>query len=477
MPTSRFSVQETYRPTHRDLLLLPFCDGKKACFERERLPAALRGVKPPEGEGGSATVFAGRLGGKEVLARAVRLDAESSSVAEELKSAVAEALRLAEREKLARVALLLDGCGEECLLAAREGAELGGYVFDKYLEKRKSPLSVVAVARRSGAALREAGAIFSCVNFARDVLNEPPCAVNPPTLAREFARAARGTGLKVTVWDEKRLARERCGGILAVGGGSAHRPRLVIGEYRPRGAKRHLCLVGKGVTFDTGGYCLKPGAGQLGMKLDMGGAAMMFGAALALAKLRAKLRLTVLTPLVQNDISAGAYHVQDILRTRSGKTVEVGNTDAEGRLILADALALAGEREPDYIIDAATLTGACVVALGEGIAGAFGNDPELTLGVIAAGARAGECFWELPLHRPYLKQLRSDIADTSNMGGKWGGAINAALFLSQWVAKKTKWLHLDIAGPGMDCEQSGQFGKGARGFGVKTMVEFARSLE
>lgn len=258
--------------------------------------------------------------------------------------------------------------------------------------------------------------------------------------------------------------------------GSAHGPKLIIGEYRPRGASMHLVLVGKGITFDTGGYCLKPASSQIGMKYDMGGAAAVLGAGMAMAALKLPIRLTVLAPLAENDISSSAYHTTDIIQMRSGRSVQVDNTDAEGRLILADALTLACERKPDWIIDAATLTGACCVALGEDIAGLFGDNEELNETLIKCGGECGEHFWPLPLHMPYMEELKTVSADCRNIGGKWGGALTAALFLKKFVDDEVPWIHLDIAGPAVKEEPLGHLGKGAKGFGVKTLVRLGENL-
>ncbi len=480
MPTSRCTINARYVPADNDLLLLPFVNRKTPCFEPEQLPALPSKVTAPADKGGRRVVFAGRIGRARVIAQAIRLDKEHSTARACMSAAVAEALAEARKQKCARVVIVLHGRDADPVLAAQEGALLGGYKFDKYLSKKAKRIPVALMVKTVNPGLRkklrENPLVFACVNFARDILNEPASSINPPTLAREFRRMGKSSGLRVTVWDEKRLAREGCGAILGVGQGASAKPRLVIGEYRPAGAGKHLCLVGKGVTFDTGGYCLKPSASQVGMKYDMGGAAMMFGAACAIARLRIPIRVTVLTPLAENDISGTAYHTCDVLKTRSGKTVEIGNTDAEGRLILADALALAVERKPDWIIDSATLTGACVVALGLDIAGVYGTDAKFVEKLLLAGEAVNEKYWEMPLHMPYLEQLKSTIADTRNTGGKWNGSITGAVFLKQWVPDNVKWLHCDIAGPAIREEPAGHLGKGAKGFGVKSMVELARGL-
>ncbi len=480
MATPSFTTATRYTPRAQDFIVQLFCNERTACFDRKLLPAALSGFKPGKEKGAAKIAFVGTHEKKDLCVYLARLDAEHTPCARTAKKAVAQALEKAKGHECKRVVVLMDGKHAELCAGVQEGALLGGYVFDKYLQKKKKPLPVLLVAPGLKAAqkknLAEAAKVYDHVNFAREVLNEPSNAIDPHTLAAAFRKLAQGTGLKVAVWDRKRLQKESCGGILAVGAGSKVAPRLVIGEYKPAKAKAHLALVGKGVTFDTGGYCLKPGASQSGMKMDMGGAATMFPAACAIAKLKLPIRVTVYTPLVRNDISSTAYHVNDILRMRAGKTVQVDNTDAEGRLILADALALAGEKKPDCIVDAATLTGACVVALGEDIAGVYGTDPEFTRTLLAAADEAGEHAWEMPLHRPYAEQLKTPLADCKNIGAKWGGSITAALFLHQFVPEGMKWIHLDIAGPGIKEEPLEHLGKGAKGWGVKTVVALARKL-
>ncbi|MBK9120830.1 MAG: leucyl aminopeptidase [Phycisphaerales bacterium] len=482
MAVPTFTVSGTYRPVRGDFILLPYRDSKDALFDAGVLPEPLRtAVRPASKAGGTQTVFRGVVGQVDVLARSVRLDGVHVPAVEQWQRAVAKAVADAEPEGAARVVALLDCVEPEWVCAAQEGALLGGYAFDRYLKEKANPTPVlVVVAAGSEAAAKRAlgnsAIICRYVNQARDVLNEPPNVINPVTLAREFARVGAAAGLRVSVWDDKRLARERCGALLAVGQGAVAKPRLVIGDYQPRAARGHLCLVGKGITYDTGGYGLKPADAQVGMKYDMGGAAAVFAAACAIAELKLPLRVTVLTPLAENAVSGEAYLTTSILTTRSGRTVEVHHTDAEGRLILADALALAVERRPDWIVDAATLTGACMVALGEDIAGVYGNEPRFTQQLIAAGRAVGELYWELPLHAPYEEHLKATVADGKNIGVRWGGSITAALFLQQWITEGQRWIHCDIAGPGCKEEPLGHLGKGAKGFGVKTFVQLASAL-
>jgi len=483
MPTSRLTLSARYKPRSGDYLCLPFLDARTRAGDKLALPRWITDLRPPKCKGGARTAFLGQRGSLDLCVRVVRLDGAELAAKRQLKIAVAGALEQAAALERKRVVVVMDGGRQGLCRAVQEGALLGGYCFTRYLKKKKKPLPVLLAAPGATdglkAVLADDAAVFECTNHARDVLNEPSNVIDPKTLADEYRRAGKAAGLKITVWDAARLGKERCGGILGVGQGAAVKPRLVIGEYGPpAGARKapHLALVGKGVTFDSGGYCLKPPASQIGMKWDMGGAAATFGAACAIARLKLPIRLTVLTPLVRNDISSTAYHTTDILTMRNGMTVQVDNTDAEGRLILADALCLAAERKPDFLLDAATLTGANVVALGEDIAGAFGTDPEFTQRLLAAGAAVGEDFWEMPLYLPYRAMLKTTVADCKNIGKRWGGAITAALFLKQFVPEKMKWIHCDIAGPAGKEDKLQHLGKGAKGFGVKTFVEIARKI-
>ncbi|MGB5106886.1 MAG: leucyl aminopeptidase family protein [Candidatus Zixiibacteriota bacterium] len=481
MAIPKFSLAPTLQLRDGDYLLLPFLDEKKGMIPKTSLAREIQAAAQTNPDaGGALTTFRGKIKGAEILIRTIRLDAKYSDTMREMKKAVASAIADAPKEKCKRVVVSLSDRHVDWMYAVHEGAILGGYIFDKYLSKKAQPLSVVVAGIRSNTAiskkLKENEVIFECVNSARDLLNEPPNVMNPPVLAREFQKLGRRSGLKVTVWDEKRLLKERCGGTYGVGIGAKAKPRMVIAVYTPRGAKKHLCLVGKGVTYDTGGYGIKPAASQIGMKYDMGGAAMMFGAACAISRLKLPIKVTVITPLAENDISGESMHTSAVLTTRSGKTIEVEHTDAEGRLILADGLALAGERKPDWIIDSATLTGACVVALGEEIAGLFSNDSALAQNIVDSGSKEGELYWELPLFMPHSKKIRTTIADVKNRGDAWGGAITAAVFLKEWVSDDAKWAHLDIAGPGGKENPLDHLGKGAKGFGIKTIVRLARTL-
>lgn len=482
MPTPKFTIRRSETPRGGDHWLLLYQDEKRTLFPADALPPEVRRVvEPPADRGGCAVAFAGQAGKAKVKAHTARLDAEYYDTNTQARRAVANALSTVRKDKGKRLVVPLKGGPLDLAEAVCEGALAGGYTFDRYLTTKPEQPDVVLVTETADSQALQGRidrrrTICEGVNAARDVLNGPPNVIHPPSLASRYQREGRAAGLTVTVWGEKRLKEEKCGGIVTVGQGAKAGPRLVIGEYKPNRSRGHLCLVGKGVTFDSGGYGLKPAASQIGMKYDMGGAAMMFAAACTIARLKLALRVTVLNPLAENDVSGEAYHTTSIITTRSGRTVEVSHTDAEGRLLLADALTIAGERQPDWIIDSATLTGACVMALGEDIAGVYGTDAKLTKQLIEAGRSEGERFWELPLHMPYGEQLKTTIADCKNTGARYGGSISACVFLKAWVDDAIPWIHCDIAGPAGKEEPLDHLQAGAKGFGVKAIVELARRL-
>jgi leucyl aminopeptidase len=366
--------------------------------------------------------------------------------------------------------------------AVAEGFALGAY---QYLEWKSdataSKLGRVVVIGRGGAAVKaglERGRLVSeATIWARDAVNTPAAQKSPATLAKSAQALLRGKGVKVEVLEGAALKRERLGGVLGVGQGSESLPRLVKMTYSPVGARGLVALVGKGVVFDSGGLSLKTGTGMETMKTDMGGAAAVIGAMSTLKDLGVKTKVVAFTPMVENMPSGKAIRPGDVLKIRNGKTVEVLNTDAEGRLILADGLSLAVEQKPDAIIDLATLTGACVVALGEKIAGLMTSNDSWGDQVRAAADRAGEQVWPLPLPDAYNKLIESEIADLKNIGtGGYGGALTAGLFLRAFVGD-VPWAHLDIAGPARAPADDGVYVRGGTGFGVRTLVELLRTFE
>lgn len=365
--------------------------------------------------------------------------------------------------------------------ALAEGIGLGTYKFLRYKgEGEPSKLRRVTIVGDGGAkvrsALQRAARVAEAVAWARDLVNEPSAGKSPADIAALARKVGRASGLEVEVLSGAKLAAQRLGGVIGVGQGSERPPRFVRLSYEPAGAKATVALVGKGVVFDSGGLSIKPASGMETMKTDMSGAAAVIAAMSALRDLDVKVRVVGYCPLVENMPSGSAIRPGDVLRMRNGKTVEVLNTDAEGRLILADALAMASEAKPDAIVDLATLTGACMVALGEKIAGLMGNDDALLEQVRAAAGRSGEPVWPLPLPEEYRKLLDSEVADLKNIsGGSYGGALTAGLFLREFVAGRP-WVHVDIAGPARASNDDGVNPKGGTGFGVRTILELLRDF-
>jgi leucyl aminopeptidase len=285
---------------------------------------------------------------------------------------------------------------------------------------------------------------------------------------------AKETGLKCTVFNKRQIERLEMGGLLAVNRGSSQEPRFVVLEYSPARARKTVCLVGKGITFDSGGISIKPAEKMEEMKFDMCGAATVIGSIQAAARLRLPVRVVAVFAATENLPGGNAYKPGDIITMMSGKTVEIVNTDAEGRMILADALHYAARFKPDHLIDYATLTGACVVALGAEATGLFSTDDELARKLIDAGEQVGERFWRMPAWDEYKEYIRSEWADMKNSGGRWGGAITAAVFLKQFVTCPS-WAHLDIAGTAYS-DDGAKGPRGATGAGVRATVEFLQSL-
>ncbi|MFA5890456.1 MAG: leucyl aminopeptidase [Actinomycetota bacterium] len=367
-----------------------------------------------------------------------------------------------------------------------EGFLLASYRFERYKAKQEGkPNRVESLAiiggktldtRKAKAAFERAAIVVDATNLARDLVNTPSGDKSPAFLA-EQARALGGKGLKVKVFDETELEAKGFGGILAVGRGSAKPPRLVEIRWDPAGATKTVAIVGKGITFDSGGINLKPSEGLDWMKMDMGGAAAVLGVMKAVAVLKPKVAVRGYIASAENMPDGNATRPGDVVRHYGGKTVEVGNTDAEGRLVLADAIVYARERGADLIVDIATLTGACMIAVGHHIFGVMGSSKTDVRRVLDAAERAGEPAWELPLFPGYRSALDSDIADLRNITNKniGGGAITAGLFLKEF-ADDTPWVHLDIAGPAKTDADDFERPKGATGVGVRTLLELVTSL-
>ena len=371
--------------------------------------------------------------------------------------------------------------------ALAEGAILAGYRFGAHKSTGESDRLGALVVAGVGIeqevleeGVRRGAVVAGATCFARDLVNEPPSLMTPQQLGVE-AEAYLGDrdGVTVEVWEEARIEEEALGGLLAVARGSAEPPRLVLARYRPAdpvevdGRVPHIVFVGKGITFDSGGLSLKTPEGMTTMKTDMSGAAAVIAALGACSDLGVRVRVTAIAPVTENMPGGRAQKPGDVLVTRSGRTIEVLNTDAEGRLVLADGLCLAVEEDPDAVVDVATLTGAAVIALGRSIAGLFGNHEGLAGQVHEAADRAGERVWRLPLAQEYQGDIDSEVADMKNIGkAGQAGSVVAALLLERFVDGRP-WVHLDIAGPARSDEDSGVLTKGATGFGVRTLIELA----
>jgi leucyl aminopeptidase len=365
------------------------------------------------------------------------------------------------------------------------GLLLGAYRFDKYLGPEKRPPATLETALlRTSPDLPEAVAtialargqrVASAVAHARDLVNEPAGALTPTALAGDTADRAASVGLGVTVLGPEECRARGMGLFLAVAQGSQQEPRFVHSSWRPAVAKKRVVLVGKGVTFDSGGLSLKTTEGMLEMKADMAGAAAVLSAITVAAEEKLPVEVHALAACTENMPSGTAYKLGDVLRSLSGKTVEINNTDAEGRLTLADALSYGLALEPDIVIDLATLTGACIVALGPHTAGVMTNDDAAAAAWLTAAQDAGEDMWPLPLPSRLVEQLKSEVADLRNTGERWGGALTAGLFLKEFVGNKP-WIHVDIAGPATTNKEWGCYGKGATGFGVASIVQYLRNV-
>ena len=369
--------------------------------------------------------------------------------------------------------------------AVAEGALLNAYRFTRYRSNdvHSGRLRRLVLGRtssgRNGAlarALRRAGTTASAVCLARDLVNEPPSTATASYLSEQAAAHCRGEGLKVDVWGRRRIEQLKMAGLLAVNQGSREEPRFIRMRYRPKGTPRKkVVLIGKGITFDSGGLSLKSARSMETMKLDMAGAAAVIGVMSVLPELAPNAEVVGMVPATDNLPDGGAQKPGDVIRYPNGKTVEVMNTDAEGRLILADALVLAAREKPDCMIDLATLTGACIVALGNELAGLFSNDEELADRLAACGRDAGESLWRLPLAAEYREDIKSHVADIKNVGGGSAGAVTAALFLQEFVGE-VPWAHLDIAGPAFAAKERPTCPKGGTGFGVRTLLNLLRGM-
>lgn len=408
---------------------------------------------------------------------------EKKSFNEEvLRSVTAGLFRNAKAEGLTRISALLPVPPCPGLsTAAAEGAELGVYSFDKYKTKKEEdslpePEEFILYGGDEGG-LALGRLMARSQAFARDLANEPGNKSNPVTFA-EGALQLAVPGLEAEVWDEEKILREGMEGLYSVGKGSATPPRLVHLVWKPGGAPlKKIAFVGKGITFDSGGLNIKPGDFMRSMKADKTGACNVMAILKAAAELKLPVEVHGIVALAENMPGSRSFRPDDILRMKNGKTVEIDNTDAEGRLVLADALSYASELQPDVIIDMATLTGACAVALGNNIAGLFTPDDSLAESLIESGKASGERLWRLPDDDERIfESMKSPVADLVNSGSRYGGAIYAARFLKEFVGEGPAWAHLDIAGVDFNKDERSVYSKGASAFGVRTCIRYLLSL-
>ncbi|MFE7076573.1 leucyl aminopeptidase [Streptomyces sp. NPDC057620] len=472
-----------------DLVVAPGAEAVDKAYDG-RLAGVLETLGASGGEG-EVTKLPAPSGFKAPLVVAVGLgalpDKDDSFSAETLRRAAGVAARALAGTKKAAFALPVSDAADAGAIG--EGVLLGSYAFDAYKEAAKdgkgakngkAPLAEATLlggkARDKAfkAAIERATAVSEELNRARDLINTPPNDLNPEAFAAVAQTAAKEHGIKVQVLDEKALAKGGYGGILGVGAGSASAPRLVKLSYTSSKAKKHLAFIGKGITYDSGGISLKPAGHNETMKCDMSGAAAVFAAVVAAARLGLEVNVTGWLALAENMPSGSATRPGDVLRMYSGKTVEVLNTDAEGRLVLADALAKASEEKPDAIVDVATLTGAMMLALGNRTFGIMANDDAFRSAVHEAAEEVGEAAWPMPLPDHLKKGMDSPTADIANMGERYGGGLVAGLFLKEFVGEGITWAHLDIAGPAFN-EQApfGYTPKGGTGSAVRTLVRLA----
>jgi leucyl aminopeptidase len=452
-----------------------------------------------KGKEGSSTVIynnpgAPGIGAERVLL--VGLGEQKKATSDTLRKAAALAANKAAGMKIKNMAMAIHkafGARFDLGLMARataEGVYNGSYRYDEYVtseeNSRTEKLTVEIIdndtsrVKRLETGLSTGLIIGKAQVYARTLANRPGNVINPPALAEEAKSLAKQTsGLKCEIYDEKQLAKLGMGGVLAVGSGSKNPPRFIVVKYTPKsGASKKLptvALVGKAITFDSGGISIKPAQNMEQMKLDKTGGIAVLAAAKAAAELQLPINLYAFVPSAENMPGGSSYRPGDIVTTYSGKTVEIENTDAEGRMILCDALHYAVKQDCDIIVDIATLTGACMVALGKHKAGLFSNDETIAKQLQKAAQISGESIWALPCGDEYAEEMKSKIADLKNSGGRWGGACTAAAFLRQFVNGK-KWAHLDIAGVDHIDKPTGSINEGASAFGVRLLTTFLINL-
>lgn len=470
--------------TPSGVLFVPqFCDSAKT--KSQLFSKWVKGVRVPEDVGESVAIAPSQSGveGMYIISLGTRSDC-TSEVVRRVGGAIGKLMvKHGSSRATVDAGSVVAGCPKEGVHALCEGIELGAFRFDRHKGNgRKSPqFGVTLLMQKPGkttaAQIRRAQTIASAANEARTLSHEPPNVINPVTLATRAKALAKSAGLKCTVLDDKRMAALKMGAMLAVGQASPTPPRLIVLEYGRVGASKPVVLVGKAITFDTGGYSLKDKQGIVGMKYDKCGGMAVLGAMRAVAALKPKVPVVGIVAAAENMVSGEAYRPNDIIRSMSGKTIEIISTDAEGRLVLADALTYAQKYyKPRAIIDLATLTGGVVVAIGKFRAGLFSNDDRLSRQLQASGERTSERLWPLPLDDEYFELIKGDDSDMKNSGGREAHPVIGGIFLKQFVSSKIPWAHIDIAGVATTDKDQPYCTKGATGFGVRLLCDYLESL-
>ena len=446
----------------------------------------------------SRGVIKGKLGEVAIVHTFGRLPAGIVAVAglgksqdfdvDRIRGVTGEFCRALRKLNCRKIATILHGAGmggiepEVSAEAMVEGALLGLYSFTKYKKPEYADIEEMLIVVREESkvpileqAVGKGKVVAEATSLARDMVNEPANSMTPAQMAEAAREIAHRHGLEFNVFEAEDMEAMGMGALLGVAKGSSQSPKLMVLSYKgDKGSEKALGFLGKGITFDSGGISIKPSEGMGDMKQDMAGAAAVMTALGAIAQLKLRINVTAVIPAAENLPSGTALKPGDVLKAMNNKTIEVISTDAEGRLILADALSYAQKLGLSPLIDLATLTGACRVALGIVYGGLFGNDQDLADRVLSAAERTGERMWQMPMPAEYKDQIKSEVADIKNVGNRYGGAITAALFLAEFV-DNTPWVHIDIAGPASSTKETGYLVKGATGFGVRTLVEFALS--
>lgn len=487
-------VAQLSKRKEAELMAVPFWEKQNRAKEAAPIEKLLHFLSAPleskdfKGKEGEVLLVYGE-GEKEPRFLLVGLGKEEKLSIDSLRRSYSSVVQFCLKKEITKINLVLPNIVElrrisveECLKGVCEGILLSNYQWHQKTVEAGSKLlksvTLIGVLPKMLPLIQEFEQVVEGVNLARDLINGNADIVTPHYLAETAKRVAeRFPQIKTTVFDKKRIEKEKMGLLLAVSRGSPHEPAFIQMHYQGNGpSKDHTILIGKGITYDTGGLNLKPATSMETMRDDMSGAAAVIGTLASIAALRLKVNVTGVIPAAENAIDGNSFKLGDVYTSFSGKTIEIGDTDAEGRLVLADAISYTVKNlKPTRIIDLATLTGSMMIALGEGMAGFLSNDDSLSKRLMEASVISSELLWRLPLHQPYKELLKSSIADIRNVGGRFGGAILASLFMEEFV-EGVSWAHLDIAGTAFGSKPRHYLPKYGVGFGVRLLVEFLRTL-